>query len=80
MGEVLRILWAFAVAFGWGIVASVAMGLGIIIVLKLFHLSTPKVDEWDLVQKGNIPIAIILAAVIMALGIVIASALGSWLY
>jgi uncharacterized membrane protein YjfL (UPF0719 family) len=50
------------------------MGLGIIIALKLFTLSTRKVDEWELIKQGNIAMAIILAAVIIALGIVIAAA------
>jgi uncharacterized membrane protein YjfL (UPF0719 family) len=50
------------------------MGIGIIIALKLFALSTRKVDEWELIKQGNIPMAIVLAAFIISLGIVIASA------
>jgi uncharacterized membrane protein YjfL (UPF0719 family) len=50
------------------------MGLGIIIALKMFDLSTRDVDEWELIKQGNIPIAIILASVIISLGIVIAAA------
>ena len=53
---------AYAITFGWAIVGSVAMGLGIIITIKLFDLSTGRIDEWELVKQGNIPIAIILAA------------------
>jgi uncharacterized membrane protein YjfL (UPF0719 family) len=51
------------------------MGCGIIIALKLFDLSTRNVDEWALVKQGNIPMAIILASVIIALGIVVSSAI-----
>jgi uncharacterized membrane protein YjfL (UPF0719 family) len=69
-----EILTAYAVTFGWAIVGSIAMGLGIIIALKLFTLSTHKVDEWELVKQGNIPMAIILASVIVSLGLVIAAA------
>ena len=69
-----EILTAYAVTFGWAIVGSIAMGLGIIIALKLFTLSTRKVDEWELVKQGNIPMAIILASVIISLGLVIAAA------
>jgi uncharacterized membrane protein YjfL (UPF0719 family) len=67
------IFTAYAVTFGWAITGSISMGLGIIIALKLFDLST-KVDEWELIRQGNIPMAIVLAAVIIALGIVIAAA------
>ena len=69
------ILTAYLITFGWAIVGSVSMGLGIIIALKMFDFSTSKVDEWELIKQGNIPMAIILAAVIISLGIVISSAI-----
>jgi uncharacterized membrane protein YjfL (UPF0719 family) len=69
MAEIFR---AYLITFGWAIIGSVSMGLGIIVTLKMFDLSTRNVDEWQLVKDGNIPIAIILAAVILALGIVVA--------
>jgi uncharacterized membrane protein YjfL (UPF0719 family) len=50
------------------------MGIGIIIALRLFTISTPKVDEWELIKQGNIAMAIIMAAFVISLGIVIASA------
>jgi len=68
------ILKAYLVTFGWAIVGSIGMGVGIIIALKMFAISTRKVDEWELIKSGNIPMAIILAAIIIALGIVISSA------
>ncbi len=70
-----EILNSYLITFGWAIVGSVAMGLGIIIALKMFDLSTPKVDEWELIKQGNMPMAIILASVIISLGIVIAAAI-----
>jgi uncharacterized membrane protein YjfL (UPF0719 family) len=71
MPEILR---AYLITFGWAIVGSVSMGLGIIIALKMFTISTRRVDEWDLINKGNIAMAIILASIVISLGIVIASA------
>ena len=70
-----EILTAYLITFGWAIVGSISMGTGIIIALKLFAISTRKVDEWELIKQGNIAMAMILAAVIVSLGIVIASAL-----
>jgi uncharacterized membrane protein YjfL (UPF0719 family) len=67
-------IWiAYLTTLGWAIVGSVSMGLGIIITLKMFTLSTRKVDEWELIKQGNIPMAIIIAAVVLSLGIVVAS-------
>ncbi len=69
------IFYAYLITFGWALVGSISMGIGIIITLKLFDLSTRDVDEWDLVKQGNIPVAIILASVIISLGIVVAAAI-----
>ena len=69
------ILVAYLITFGWAIVGSVSMGLGIIIALKMFDLSTTTVDEWELIKQGNMAMAIILAAVIIALAIVISAAI-----
>ncbi len=69
------ILEAYAVTFGWAIVGSVGMGIGIIIGLKLFTMSTKDIDEWKLIRDGNIPMAIIIASVILAIGYVVGSAI-----
>ncbi|AGA29241.1 DUF350 domain-containing protein [Singulisphaera acidiphila] len=70
-----EILSAYLITFGWAIVGSVAMGLGIIITLRLFDMSTRNVDEWELIKQGNMAMAVILAAVIISLGIVVAAAI-----
>jgi uncharacterized membrane protein YjfL (UPF0719 family) len=69
-----QILWAYLVTFGWAIVGSISMGLGIIIAVKMFEMSTRRVDEWELIKQNNIAMAIIMAAVIVSVGIVIAAA------
>lgn len=66
---------AYLITFGWAIVGSLGMGIGIIITLKLFTLSTRSIDEWALIKEGNVPMAIILAAVILSLGIVVSAAI-----
>jgi len=71
----MGIFGAYAITFGWAIVGSIAMGVGIIITLKLFTLSTRDVDEWALIKQGNLPMAVILAAVILSLGIVVSAAI-----
>jgi uncharacterized membrane protein YjfL (UPF0719 family) len=69
-----QIFTAYLVTFGWAIVGSISMGIGLIIAVKLFEFSTHRVDEWELIKQNNIAMAIILAAVIISVGMVISSA------
>ena len=71
----MEVLRAYAITFGWALVGSVSMGIGIIIALKMFDYSTRDVDEWSLINQGNMAMAIIIAAVILSLGIVVSSAI-----
>ncbi len=68
-----QLLIAYAITFGWAIVGSVSMGVGVFLSLKLFTLATRGVDEWKLIREGNVPMGIILAALIIAIGYVVAS-------
>ncbi|QDT04725.1 hypothetical protein K227x_31200 [Rubripirellula lacrimiformis] len=71
-----EIFEAYLITFGWAITGSISMGLGIIIAVKMFDLSTTKVDEWQLIKDNNIAMAIILAALILSVGYVIGAAIG----
>jgi uncharacterized membrane protein YjfL (UPF0719 family) len=68
---------AYLITLGWALVGSVSMGVGIIIALKLFTLSTRNVDEWELIKQNNISMAMILSALILAVGLVVAFAIKS---
>ena len=70
-----EIFTAYLITMGWALVGSISMGIGIIITLRLFDLSTRNVDEWELIKQGNIPMAIILASVILSLGLVVSAAI-----
>ncbi len=72
-----ELLEAYLITFGWAIVGSLSMGIGVIISLKLFDMSTSKVDEWQLIKEGNIAMGIIFAAFILATGYVVATAIGT---
>lgn len=61
----------YMITFGWAVVGSVSMGIGIIVALKLFTVSTRKIDEWEEIKKGNMAMAVILAALIISLGLVV---------
>ena len=69
----IMIPWAaYLQTIGWALTGSIAMGLGLVVALKVFTVCTPKVDEWDLVKQGNVPMGIILAAVVLGTSIVVA--------
>jgi uncharacterized membrane protein YjfL (UPF0719 family) len=69
--DIVNLLQAYAATIGWAITAGIAMGLGTLITLKVFTFLTKEVDEWELIQKNNISIAIILAAVVLGTSLVV---------
>ena len=69
-----RVLLDYLTAIGWGVVGAVSLALGLGILLRVFDWLTP-IDEWEEIRKGNISVAIIMAAVVLALGITIGFAI-----
>jgi len=69
----LRIVFLqYLVTVGWALVGAISMGIGLGGALKVFTMLTPKIDEIEELKKGNIGVAIVLAAVIIATGVVVA--------
>jgi len=65
-------LWLdYLKTFGWGIVGAITMAVSLWILLRIFTWLTP-VDEWEELKKGNLGIAILMAAVVIGFAIVIA--------
>jgi len=71
-----KIVIGYIVSIGWALVAAISMSLSMGILLKVYDLMTP-IDEWEEIRKGNIACGIIMAAVILAFGLVVAFAIGS---
>jgi len=64
-------LWLdYLKTLGWGLVGAVTMAVSLWILLKVFTWLTP-VDEWEELRKGNLGIAIVMAAVIIGFAIVV---------
>lgn len=72
----MNVLTQYAVAVGWGLVGAVTMAISLVVLLKVFTWLTP-VDEWAELKNGNIGIAIVLGAVIVAFGLVVSAAIPS---
>jgi uncharacterized membrane protein YjfL (UPF0719 family) len=65
-----RVLVDYLTAIGWGVAGAVSLALGLGILLRVFDWLTP-IDEWAEIRKGNISVAIIMGAVVLALGIAV---------
>jgi len=70
----MSILFDYLKLIGWGAVGILTMGLSLWILLSIFTWLTP-VDEWDEIKKGNLAVAIVMAAVIIGFALVISSAI-----
>ncbi|WP_419770303.1 MAG: DUF350 domain-containing protein [Candidatus Marinarcus sp.] len=68
-----QIIMDYIITFGWAIVGSISMGIGIIITLKLFTIATVNIDEWKEIKDKNIAVAIIIASIILACAWVVSS-------
>ena len=71
----MEILMAYLITFGWALVGSVSMAIALVLSLTIFNFLNRGVDEWKLIREGSIPMAIVLAAVIIATGIVVGNAI-----
>jgi len=69
------IMIQYLVTMGWAIAGAVAMGIGLGVAMKVFTVLTPNINEIEELKKGNIGVAIVLAAVILAMAIVVAIAI-----
>jgi uncharacterized membrane protein YjfL (UPF0719 family) len=71
----MPLLYGYLGALGWSLLGAAAMALCLVLVLRIFTWLTP-LDEWQELRNGNVGVAIVLAAVILAFAIAVAAALG----
>ena len=64
------ILEQYFITFGWAITGAISMAIALGISVKVFSLITP-INEWEEIKKGNIGMAVIMAAVILGTALVI---------
>jgi len=70
----MTILVEYLKLLGWGAVGIVTMAVSLWVLLLVFSWLTP-VDEWDELKKGNLAVAIVIAAVIIGFALVISAAI-----
>lgn len=69
MNGFYNILWFFGYAFA----GSIAMAIAMTIFVAIWSRITP-IDEWEELKKGNLAVAIVVAAAIIGFALVVASA------
>lgn len=62
-------------AIGWSFLAALLMGFGTGLGVWFFDKMTPGLDEMEELRKGNVAVAIVVAAVILAIGYVMGNVL-----
>ena len=73
MNEVIQAeLIQMLITIIWALVGALSMGVSLGILIKFFDWLTP-VNEWNQIKSGNMAMGIILAAVIIAFGMVIST-------
>jgi uncharacterized membrane protein YjfL (UPF0719 family) len=65
-------LLAYLGTLGWAIVGAISMGIALGVALKIFTVLTPGIEEMEELKKGNMAVAIVICAVILAMGLVVA--------
>jgi uncharacterized membrane protein YjfL (UPF0719 family) len=70
----MRLLTDYLVSLGWGLVGALTMALALVLLLRVFTWLTP-IDEWAELREGNVGVALVLAAVIIAFALVVAGAM-----
>ncbi len=61
----------------WAVMSAIFMGVGTGLGVKCFDMLTPGLDEMEELRKGNVAVAIVVAAVIVAIGFVMGMVLSS---
>ena len=59
---------------GFGLAAALILSVALGILIKVWNFLSP-IDEWEELRKGNIAVAIVMAAVIIAFAIVLSVAI-----
>lgn len=70
----MNVVWNFVYMAGYGVVAALIMSLALGLCMKIWNLLTP-IEEWEELKKGNLAVAVVMAAVIIAFGIVVSGAI-----
>jgi uncharacterized membrane protein YjfL (UPF0719 family) len=72
----MKVLTDYLMTQGWAVVGAIAMAIALVLLVRVFTWLTP-IDEWAELRQGNIAVAIVVGAVVIAFALVVAAAIPS---
>jgi uncharacterized membrane protein YjfL (UPF0719 family) len=72
----MKVLTDYLMTQGWAVVGAIAMAIALVPLVRVFTWLTP-IDEWAELRQGNIAVAIVVGAVVIAFALVVAAAIPS---
>ena len=69
--EITLTMWQMGRSLGWALVAAISFAFAMGLSIKVFTFLSGDIDEWDEIKKGNLGVALIFVAMILAVGIVL---------
>jgi uncharacterized membrane protein YjfL (UPF0719 family) len=69
--ELTSTLFQMARSLMWAITAAISFALAMGLAIKVFDWMSKDIDEWAEIKKGNIGVALIFVAMILAVGLVL---------
>lgn len=58
-------------SLAWAIVAAISFAFAMGLAIKVFDWLSKDIDEWEEIKKGNLGVALIFVAMILAVGMVL---------
>ena len=69
--EIVSTLFSMGKSLAWSIVAAVSFAFAMGLSIKVFDWMSKDINEWEEIKKGNIGVALIFVAMILAVGLVL---------
>ncbi len=70
-GEMTSLLWQMGRSLLWALVAAISFAFSMGLAIKVFDWLSGEIDEWEEIKKGNLGVALIFVAMILAVGLVL---------
>jgi uncharacterized membrane protein YjfL (UPF0719 family) len=69
--ELTMTLIQMARSLAWALVAAISFAVSMALAFKVFNKLSPDINEWEEIRKGNIGVALMFVAMILAIGLVL---------
>jgi uncharacterized membrane protein YjfL (UPF0719 family) len=66
------VFFNYLMTLGWALTGAIAMAISLALALRLYNVLTPGLDEMEELKEGNMAVAIVMGAIVIAMGLVVA--------